>query len=69
MLLTYDESKRLPIHLACDKNAPLEVLQCFLEADVEKRSIREKDRWGDLPLHTACSRHQTEGEFCTFEGV
>ena len=63
VLMTYDESKRLPIHLACDKNAPIEILTCFLEADVQKRSIREKDKWGDLPLHTACSRHQTEGEF------
>ncbi len=61
VLMTYDESKRLPIHLACDKNAPIEVLRCFLDADKDKVSIRVSDKWGDLPLHTACSRHQTEG--------
>ena len=62
VLLTFDESRRLPIHLACDKNAPIEILKCFLNADKEKVSLRETDKWGDLPLHTACSRHQTEGE-------
>jgi hypothetical protein len=61
VLMTYDESRRLPIHLACDKNAPIEILKCFLDADREKVSIRMPDKWGDLPLHTACSRHQTDG--------
>lgn len=61
VLMTYDESRRLPIHLACDKNAPIEILKCFLDADQEKVSIRMPDKWGDLPLHTACSRHQTDG--------
>ena len=60
VLLTYDDSRRLPIHLACDKNAPMSVLKALLDADVHKVSIREPDRWGDLPLHTACSRKQTE---------
>ena len=60
VLLTYDDSMRLPIHLACDKNAPFSILQRLLEADVDKTSIRVPDKWGDLPLHTACSRHQTE---------
>ena len=59
-LMTYDDSMRLPIHLACDKNAPLLILQRLLDADVEKVSPRKPDKWGDLPLHTACSRHQTE---------
>eukprot|EP00804_Cyclotella_cryptica_P018791 CCRYP_021184-RA/>CCRYP_021184-RA protein AED:0.04 eAED:0.04 QI:227/1/1/1/1/1/3/950/373 len=60
VLMTFDDSRRLPIHLACDKNAPIEILRCFLDADVGKVSIRVPDKWGDLPLHTACSRHQTE---------
>ena len=60
VLMTYDESKRLPIHLACDKNAPLLIMQCLLEADVNNVSTGVPDKWGDLPLHTACSRHQTE---------
>jgi len=60
VLLSHDESKRLPIHLACDKNAPISILTALLNADVAKESIRIPDYWGDLPLHTACARHQTE---------
>ena len=60
VLLTYDDARRLPLHLACDKNAPISILKALLDADVNKVSIREADRWGDLPLHTACSRKQTE---------
>ena len=59
VLLTFDDSMRLPIHLACDKNAPLSILQRLLEADVDKTSVNIPDHWGDVPLHTACSRHQT----------
>ena len=51
----YDTSKRLPIHLAVDKNAPLSILQSVLGADVHKVTIGKADKWGDLPLHTACS--------------
>jgi ankyrin repeat protein len=60
VLLTHDDSQRLPLHLACDKNAPISVLKTLLDADIHKVSIGEPDRWGDLPLHTACSRKQTE---------
>ncbi|KAL3815765.1 hypothetical protein ACHAXA_008815 [Cyclostephanos tholiformis] len=60
VLLVHDDSMRLPIHLACDKNAPLSILRSLLVADTEKVSIGVPDKWGDLPLHTACSRHQTE---------
>ena len=60
VLLTYDDSRRLPLHLACDKNAPISVLKTLLDADKNKVSIGEPDRWGDLPIHTACSRKQTE---------
>mmetsp|Transcript_10082 Transcript_10082/g.21274 ORF Transcript_10082/g.21274 Transcript_10082/m.21274 type:complete len:375 (-) Transcript_10082:304-1428(-) len=60
VLMSFDESKRLPIHLACDKNAPLSILRILLEADVGKVSHTVPDRWGDLPIHTACSRHQME---------
>lgn len=60
VLRTHDESLRLPIHLACDKNATLPVLHSLLDADVDKRAISKPDKWGDLPLHTACSRHQTD---------
>ena len=60
VLLTYDDSERLPLHLACDKNAPMSILKTLLDADVQKLSIKATDRWGDLPLHTACSRKQVE---------
>ena len=47
---------RLPIHLACDKCAPIRVIRWLIDQDVHKDSIRTADRWGDLPIHTACSR-------------
>jgi len=54
-------SGRLPIHLACDTNAPIEIIQWLLEHDKtdNKRSILQRDKWGDLPIHTACSRKDT----------
>jgi ankyrin repeat protein len=55
-----DVSRRLPIHLAVDKNAPTSILRSLLRADVHKYTIGKSDKWGDLPLHTACSRHQTD---------
>ena len=56
VLMTFDESQRLPIHLACDKNAPISILQRLLEADKDKTSIREADKWGDLPCaYSLCS--------------
>lgn len=45
VLMTFDDSKRLPIHLACDKNAPYSVMQALLEADKDKTSIRQPDKW------------------------
>lgn len=53
-------SGRLLIHLACDTNAPLEIIRWLLECDKEKQSILQKDKWGDLPIHTACSRKDVE---------
>jgi ankyrin repeat protein len=49
-------SGRLPIHLACDNNAPIGVIRRLLESDTDKISILKPDKWGDLPIHTACSR-------------
>lgn len=51
---------RLPIHLACDNNAPLSIIRALLEADVNNQSILKPDKWGDLPIHTACSRNNIE---------
>ncbi|CAB9509026.1 Inherit from meNOG: ankyrin 3, node of Ranvier (ankyrin G) [Seminavis robusta] len=53
-------SGRLPIHLACDTNAPIEIIRWLLEHDERKESILRKDKWGDLPIHTACSRKDVE---------
>jgi hypothetical protein len=51
-----DDSLRLPIHLACDKNAPLSIIRSLLEADINNQSVLKPDKWGDLPIHIACSR-------------
>lgn len=53
VVMTLDDSKRLPIHLACDKNAPLSILTSLLDADEGNLSIGLADKWGDLPIHTA----------------
>lgn len=60
VLLTNDDSHRLPLHLACDKNAPIEVIRWLIENDKEKHSLLTPDQWGDLPLHTICSRQNVE---------
>ena len=53
-------SLRLPIHLAYDKNAPLSIIKSLLQADTRKNgdhpSVTRADKWGDLPIHIACSR-------------
>ena len=51
---------RLPIHLACDTNANIEIIRWLLDNDENKESIRRKDKWGDLSLHTACSRKDVD---------
>lgn len=47
---------RYPLHLACDTNAPFQVIQLFLQLEPTKQAVLHKDKWDDLPLHTACSR-------------
>jgi hypothetical protein len=51
-----DSSLRLPIHLACDKNVPLPIIKSLLDADINNQSVLKADKWGDLPIHIACSR-------------
>ena len=46
VLLAHDDSMRLPIHLAGDKNAPFLVLRSLLDADKGKALIRMPDKWG-----------------------
>ena len=56
VMMTHDESLRLPLHLACDKSAPTECIKWLLDSDTEKKSLQKPDQWGDTPLHTCCSR-------------
>jgi ankyrin repeat protein len=51
-----DYTGRYPLHLACDTNAPFQVIQFFLQHEPTKQALLHKDKWDDLPLHTACSR-------------
>ena len=59
---TMSATGRLPIHLACDTNAPIQVIRWLLAADTtpKKQSILKPDKWGDLPIHTACSRRDLQ---------
>ena len=57
---TSSDTQRLPLHLACDTNAPLEIIRWLLDQDPGCSSLVHKDKWGDLPLHTACSRKDVE---------
>ena len=54
------DTQRLPIHLACDTNAPIDIIRWLLDQDPKHASILRKDKWGDLPLHTACSRKDVD---------
>ena len=56
VLITHDDSMCLPIHLACDKNAPFLVLRSLLDADEGKASIWMPDKWGgeSPPPRNAC---------------
>ena len=51
-----DYTGRYPLHLACDLNAPFQVIQLFLQMEPTRQAVLHKDKWEDLPLHTACSR-------------
>jgi ankyrin repeat protein len=42
----------LPLHLACWKNAPLDVIKWLVAKWPD--AVKEKDNDGDLPLHAAC---------------
>jgi hypothetical protein len=47
-----DDSGMLPIHLACQANAPLEVLSVFVEID--PATLHMADHKGALPIHYLC---------------
>jgi hypothetical protein len=47
--------QRLPLHIACQNNAPLSVIEALLKHDHKNEAIHSKDSLGRLPLHYACS--------------
>ena len=47
-----DDSGRLPIHIACQTNAPLDVLTALTECD--PATLHMADHAGALPLHEFC---------------
>ena len=49
-----NEKGYLPLHLACENNAPRDVIKLLLE--LYHDAIKEKGRNGFLPLHCACFR-------------
>ena len=47
-----DDSGKLPIHIACETNAPLEVLAML--PGLDPATLQIADHSGDLPLHYCC---------------
>ena len=47
-----DDSGKLPIHMACRSNVPVEVLALMLEHDAA--TLHMADNTGALPLHECC---------------
>jgi len=54
-----DNYGRYPLHLACQKNAPPNVISSLIEADESKEVILEKTKsLGRLPIHIACDNRK-----------
>ena len=47
-----DDSGKLPIHIACESNVPVEVMTLIVEMD--PATLRIADHRGSLPLHLLC---------------
>jgi len=47
--------ERLSLHCACEKNAPLQVLEFLVQKYPD--SVKKKETWGKLPLHCACENN------------
>ena len=52
LLRNRDNSGKLPIHVACQTNAPIEVLATLVELD--SATLQMADHTGSLPLHEQC---------------
>ena len=57
---------RYPLHLACDTNAPVEIIQFFLQHEPTRNAVKHKDRWEDLPLQYVilCRMYQANEQVC-----
>ena len=55
MIQDRDDSGRLPIHIACQTNAPVEVLALLVQLDPATLHTADHDS-GALPLHECCCR-------------
>jgi hypothetical protein len=51
----------LPLHMACERSAPLAIIQCLVQADNRvdhgeiSVSVQTRNAFGQLPLHKACA--------------
>jgi hypothetical protein len=52
-----NENKQLPIHDACERKAPLEVIRFLLGFDKRKTTLYQANKFGRLPLHLACLKN------------
>jgi len=53
----------LPLHLACENQPPVEVIEALLAA--YKDAAHQKDSGGDLPIHLACREKAESGVILT----
>ena len=63
LIHTRDDSGKLPIHIACQMNAPVEVLTLLVELD--PTTLQIADRKGSLPLHFFCCGIFTPPEYAS----
>jgi ankyrin repeat protein len=58
-----DDSGKLPIHIACEANAPVKVLALLVEMD--PATLQIADNTGSLPLHLLCCSLTTPTEYAS----
>ena len=45
-----------PLHLACQHNAPIDIISLILELDEEKKALHAEDKWSRKAIHYACNK-------------
>ena len=58
-----DKSGNLPIHIACEANAPVEVVSMLV--DMDPATLHIADRTGSLPIHLLCNSRTTPTEYAS----